>query len=118
MVAIQLTADAGSPFDLPGVARDVEALGYEARWIGEINLVDAVVPASVAAVNTSSIVIGSLFNVFTRAPTNVALAAAGLGHLAPGRMALVPVDGRAPAEEVPDCERHLHGRLPLRRGRP
>jgi probable F420-dependent oxidoreductase len=89
MVAIQLTPDAGSPVEVPGVARDVEALGYEALWIGEVDAVDVVVPASVAAVNTSSIVIGSLFNVFTRAPTNVALAAAGLGHLAPGRMAVV-----------------------------
>jgi probable F420-dependent oxidoreductase len=89
LVAIQLTGDAGSLLELPGVARDIEALGYDALWIGEINLVDAVVPASVAAINTSSIVIGSLMNVFTRAPTTVALTAAGLGHLAPGRMTLV-----------------------------
>jgi alkanesulfonate monooxygenase SsuD/methylene tetrahydromethanopterin reductase-like flavin-dependent oxidoreductase (luciferase family) len=89
MVAIQLTPDAGSPVEVPGVARDVEALGYEALRMGEVDAVDVVVPASVAAVNRSSIVIGSLFNVFTRAPTNVALAAAGLGHLAPGRMAVV-----------------------------
>jgi probable F420-dependent oxidoreductase len=89
MVALQLTPAAGPLPDLPALADRIEQLGYKGIWIGEVNTYDVVVPATLAATATASVVVGALFNVYTRAPTNVALSAAALGHIAPGRVAAV-----------------------------
>jgi probable F420-dependent oxidoreductase len=89
MVAIQLTPPAQRPTKLPAMARHIEQLRYRAIWIGEVNILDSVVPATIAACSTESITIGALFNVYTRAPTNVVLSGAGLAHAAPGRVAMV-----------------------------
>jgi probable F420-dependent oxidoreductase len=89
MVALQLTPAAGPLADLPDLAHRIERHGYRGIWIGEVNGFDAVVPATLAASSTRSLKVGALFNVYTRAPTNVAVSAAALGHLAPGRVALV-----------------------------
>lgn len=70
---------------LPHLARRLEELGYEAAWFGEVSGPDVVVPATIAASNTQALSVGALFNVFTRSPTNVAMAAAGLSQIAPGR---------------------------------
>lgn len=85
MPAVQLTQDAGPLGDLPQLARRLEEIGFQAAWLGEVNGSDVVVPATIVASNTTSLSVGSLFNVFTRSPTNVAMAAAGLSQLAPAR---------------------------------
>ena len=89
MVAIQLTQAAGRLRDLPALARRIEDLGYDALWIGEVNGTDAVVPATLAISATDRIGVGTLLNIYTRSPTNAALAAAGLGHLGGARAAMV-----------------------------
>lgn len=89
MTAVQLTPPSQQLSQLPGIANHIERLGYTAIWIGEVNILDSVVPASIVACHTDSIMIGPLFNVYTRAPTNVALSGSGLAHAAPGRVALV-----------------------------
>ncbi len=89
MVALQLTPSAGPLPTMPELVRRVEELGYEALWMGEVNRVDVIVPATIAAMNSRRLSIGALFNVFTRAPTNAAIAASGLSHLAPGRVNVV-----------------------------
>jgi len=89
MVALQLSLPGRSLAKLPALSNKIEQLGYRALWVGEVNAFDAVVPATTIACNTESIMIAALFNVYTRAPTNVALSGAGLAHLAPGRVALV-----------------------------
>jgi probable F420-dependent oxidoreductase len=89
MVALQLSLPGRSLATLPALSNEVEQLGYRALWVGEVNAFDSVVPASTIACNTESIMIAALFNVYTRAPTNVALSGAGLAHLAPDRVALV-----------------------------
>jgi alkanesulfonate monooxygenase SsuD/methylene tetrahydromethanopterin reductase-like flavin-dependent oxidoreductase (luciferase family) len=89
VTAIQLTPPAQRLAKLPAISHHIERLRYTAIWIGEVNIVDSVVPASIVACSTDSIMIGTLFNVYTRAPTNVVLSGAGLAHAAPGRVALV-----------------------------
>jgi len=89
VIALQLTPEAGRLPDLPQVCGRIEQLGYEELWVGEVNYVDAVVQASVAASASRVLRIAPLFNVFTRSPTNAALAAAGLAHLAPDRIMVV-----------------------------
>ena len=89
MVALQLTAETGGLPDLSQLSGRIEKLGYDGLWIGEVNYVDAVVQASVAASASRVLRIAALFNVFTRSPTNAALAAAGLAHMAPGRIIVV-----------------------------
>jgi probable F420-dependent oxidoreductase len=89
VVALQLTAEAGRLPDLPRLSGRIEKLGYDGLWIGEVNYADAVVQASVAAGASRALRIAPLFNVFTRSPTNAALAAAGLAHQAPGRIIVV-----------------------------
>jgi probable F420-dependent oxidoreductase len=89
MVAIQLTQAAGKLRDLPALAQRIEEVGYDAVWIGEVNGADAVVAATLAVTATERLVVGALTNVYTRSPTNAALAAAGLGHLGGARVAVV-----------------------------
>lgn len=89
MVAIQLS-DLSQPLgELPTFSGRVERLGYTAAWVGEVNAFDAVAPAGLLALGSSSITIGALFNIFTRSPTNVAISGAGLANLAPARTAVV-----------------------------
>ncbi|HMC38046.1 MAG TPA: LLM class flavin-dependent oxidoreductase, partial [Acidimicrobiales bacterium] len=89
MVAIQLTPAAGPLSGLPALARRVEDLGYDALWLGEVNATDVVVPATLGVSSTRRLQVGGLLNIYTRSPTNVALAAAGLGHLGGARVAVV-----------------------------
>jgi probable F420-dependent oxidoreductase len=89
VVAVQLTPEASPLPGLPEQCSRIEQLGYDALWIGEVNYADAVVQASVAALTSRTLRIAPLCNVFTRSPTNAALAAAGLAHLAPGRISIV-----------------------------
>jgi alkanesulfonate monooxygenase SsuD/methylene tetrahydromethanopterin reductase-like flavin-dependent oxidoreductase (luciferase family) len=89
VTAVQLTPPALRLSELPAISKYIERLHYSAIWIGEVNILDSVVPASIVACHTDSILIGPLFNVYTRAPTNVALSGSGLAHAAPGRVALV-----------------------------
>jgi probable F420-dependent oxidoreductase len=89
VVAIQLTRAAGPLSDLPALARRIEDLGYDAMWVGEVNAADAVVPATLGISNTGRLGVGTLLNIYTRSPTNAALASAGLGHLGGSRAAVV-----------------------------
>ncbi len=89
MVAFQLTAAAGPLRDVPAVSRRAENLGYDAIWMGEVNDRDVAIAATLAASATTRLAVGALMNVYTRAPTNAALTAAGLGHLAGERVAVV-----------------------------
>jgi probable F420-dependent oxidoreductase len=89
VIALQLTPESCPLPDLPPLCGRLDQLGYDELWIGEVNYVDVVVQASVAATASRALRIAPLCNVFTRSPTNAALAAAGLAHLAPGRIVVV-----------------------------
>jgi probable F420-dependent oxidoreductase len=71
------------------LAGRLEASGFDRMWIGELNGADAVSAATLAAVGTREAQIGVFVNVFTRAPTVLAMTAASLAQIAPGRAQLV-----------------------------
>lgn len=89
MTAVHLPQQRSALCSLATAAGAAEAAGFDGVWVGEVNQLDAVVPAVLAATGTSSATVGTLLNVFTRAPTTVALTAAALGDLAPGRVEIV-----------------------------
>jgi probable F420-dependent oxidoreductase len=89
VTAIHLPQRRAGVRTLAATAGRTEAAGFDGVWVGEVNQLDAVVPAVLAASGTSSAAVGALLNVFTRAPTTVAMTAAALGDLAPGRVEVV-----------------------------
>lgn len=89
MPALHLPQDHGLIASYPQLAHRLEAHGYSGLWVGEVNGLDAVSSASLAAVGSTSAEIGVLLNVFTRAPSTLAMTASTLAALAPGRMNIV-----------------------------
>jgi probable F420-dependent oxidoreductase len=71
------------------LAGRLEADGYDGLWVGEVNNLDAVVPATLAAIGSTRAAVGALLNVFTRGPATLAMTAASLATVAPGRMHVV-----------------------------
>jgi probable F420-dependent oxidoreductase len=74
---------------LPSVAAGLEAAGYSSIWSGEVGNTDALVPAALVASGTVGARVGAVLNVYTRAPTALAMSAATLADAAPGRAAVV-----------------------------
>jgi probable F420-dependent oxidoreductase len=89
VTAIHLPQHRAGLRTLAATSGRTEAAGFDGLWVGEVNQLDAVVPAVLAASGTSSTGIATVLNVFTRAPTTVAMTAAALGDLAPGRVEVV-----------------------------
>jgi probable F420-dependent oxidoreductase len=83
------------PFDeLPlgeqlALLRELEALGYTDFWSSEAASADAFTPLAAAAALTSNVRLGTaIAPVFTRGPATLAMSAASLAELAPGRFVL------------------------------
>jgi probable F420-dependent oxidoreductase len=74
---------------LAKLAHDLEAAGYDGLWVGEVNNLDVVVPATLAAYGSERAAIGVLLNVYTRGPATLAMTAATLASVAPGRTHIV-----------------------------
>jgi probable F420-dependent oxidoreductase len=89
MVAVHLSQDPQFVPLLPGLAGELERAGYDGIWLGEVNALEVVSGAALAASGTATADIGLLLNTFTRAPTVLAMSAWTLGHLAPGRAHIV-----------------------------
>ena len=70
------------------VAR-AESLGYTDAWTGEVNGNDAFTPLAVAALSSQTLRLGvGIVSAFTRGPGVLAMTAASLAELAPGRVCL------------------------------
>ena len=70
------------------LAREAEDLGYRDAWSFEADGVDAFAPLAVAA-QTNALRLGTaIVNVYTRGPATLAMSAAGLAEIAPGRFVL------------------------------
>lgn len=89
MPAVHMPDDAASVHRFPELAGALEAAGYGAVWTGEVNRIDAVTVATLAAVGTRHAEVGVLLNVFTRAATTLSMTAATLADVAPGRVNVV-----------------------------
>jgi probable F420-dependent oxidoreductase len=89
MPSAYIPGDAATLRRYADLAGRLEADGFDRMWIGELNGADAVSAATLAAVGTREAQIGVFVNVFTRAPTVLAMTAASLAQIAPGRVQLV-----------------------------
>lgn len=75
--------------DFIALAREAEAGGYHALWTGEVAGVDALGAMAVLATHTHRVALATgVVPIQTRTPQLLAMSAATLGHLAPGRFAL------------------------------
>jgi probable F420-dependent oxidoreductase len=89
MPSVYIPGDEATLRQYARIAGRLEADGFDRMWIGELNGADAVSAATLAAVGTNEAQIGVFVNVFTRAPTVLAMTAASLAQIAPGRVQLV-----------------------------
>jgi probable F420-dependent oxidoreductase len=79
----------GSLAELPALARRAEALGYTDAWSQESNALDGFTPLAVMAAVTERMRLGTaVIPAFTRPPGLLAMHAAALAELAPGRVVL------------------------------
>jgi probable F420-dependent oxidoreductase len=73
----------------PGLYAELGALGYDDLWTYEVGGVDAFTPLALAAVAAPSARLGTaIVPAFTRGPALIAMQAATLANLAPGRFSL------------------------------
>ncbi|WP_224270300.1 LLM class flavin-dependent oxidoreductase [Haloprofundus salinisoli] len=71
------------------VAERAEELGYDAVWVSELWGTDVFVQLAELAMRTETIGLGTaIVNVFSRSPAVIAMAAASVDRLAPGRLTL------------------------------
>src|SRR5262249_48840615 len=82
------------------LAREAERLGYTDAWSFEVDGVDCFAPLTVVGLATGMRVGTAIANVYTRGPATLALCAAGLGEIAPGRFCLGIGSGSQPIVET------------------
>ena len=82
------------------VARDAERWGYTDAWSFEVDGVDCFSPLAVVAMATGMRVGTAIANVYTRGPATLAVSAAGLAEIAPGRFCLGIGAGSQPIVET------------------
>src|SRR3990167_3286226 len=85
--------------ELADVAREAETLGYTDAWSFEADGVDCFTPLAVVGVATRMRLGTAIANVFTRGPATLAMSAAGLAEVAPGRFCLGIGAGSQPIVE-------------------
>src|SRR5881396_384808 len=82
------------------LAREAERLGYTDAWSFEVDGVDCFAPLAPVALATGMRVGTAIANVFTRGPATLAMSAAGMAELAPGRFCLGIGAGSQPVVEA------------------
>jgi probable F420-dependent oxidoreductase len=70
------------------IAREAEQLGYTDAWSFEVDGVDCFAPLAVVGGATRMRLGTAIANVYTRGPATLAISAAGLAEIAPGRFCL------------------------------
>src|SRR5437867_1649294 len=82
------------------LAREAERLGYTDAWSLEVDGVDCFAPLAVVGLATRLRVGTAIANVYTRGPATLALCAAGIAEIAPGRFCLGIGAGSQPVVEA------------------
>ncbi|WP_224447962.1 LLM class flavin-dependent oxidoreductase [Haloprofundus salilacus] len=86
------------------VAERAEELGYDAVWVSELWGTDAFVQLAELAMRTETVGLGTaIVNVFSRSPAVIAMAAASVDRLSPGRLTL------GVGASTPKAVEDLHG---------
>ena len=81
------------------IAREAERLGYVDAWSLEADGIDCFAPLAVVGAATSMRLGTAIANVFTRGPATLAMSAAGIAEVAPGRFCLGIGSGSQPIVE-------------------
>ncbi len=81
------------------IAREAEALGYTDAWSFEIDGIDCFTPLAAVGLATGLRVGTAIANVYTRGPATLAVSAAGMAEIAPGRFCLGIGAGSQPIVE-------------------
>jgi probable F420-dependent oxidoreductase len=88
-LGLTLPLDSTPLCDHPELLREAERGGYTDAWTGETDRSDAFTPLALAATCTDHMRLGTgIASVFTRGPALLAMTAAALNELAPGRFCL------------------------------
>jgi probable F420-dependent oxidoreductase len=82
------------------LARSAERWGYTDAWSFEVDGVDCFSPLAVVGMATSMRIGTAIANVYTRGPATLAVCAAGLAEIAPGRFCLGIGSGSQPIVET------------------
>ena len=82
------------------IAREAERLGYTDAWSFEVDGIDGFSPLAVVGMATGMRVGIAIANVFTRGPATLAISAAGIAEIAPGRFCLGVGAGSQPIVEA------------------
>jgi probable F420-dependent oxidoreductase len=80
--------------------QEAERLGYTDAWSLEVDGVDCFTPLAVIGQATQMRIGTAIANVFTRGPSTLAMCAAGLAEIAPGRFCLGIGSGSRPVVEA------------------
>src|SRR5215470_1924266 len=82
------------------IAREAEGMGYVDAWSLEADGIDCFAPLAVVGAATSMRLGTAIANVFTRGPATLAMSAAGIAEIAPGRFCLGIGAGSQPIVEM------------------
>lgn len=98
--ALSVPLDGFSLAEHGALVQDAERLGYTDAWSLEVDGVDGFAPLAVAGQATRMRIGTAIVNVFTRGPSTLAMCAAGLAEIAPGRFCLGIGSGSRPVVEA------------------
>jgi probable F420-dependent oxidoreductase len=98
--SLSVPVDGYSLGDLADLAREGERLGYTDAWSYEADGLDCFAPLAVVATATRLRLGTAIANVFTRGPATLAMCAASIADLAPGRFCLGIGAGSQPIVEA------------------
>ena len=98
--ALSVPVDGFSLAELPELAREGERLGYADAWSYEADGLDCFTPLAAVALATRMRVGTAIANVYTRGPATLAVTAAGMAEIAPGRFCLGIGAGSQPIVET------------------
>jgi len=98
--SLSVPVDGFSLADLTDLAREGERLGYTDAWSYEADGLDCFAPLAVVATATKLRLGTAIANVFTRGPATLAMSAASIADLAPGRFCLGIGAGSQPIVEA------------------
>ncbi|HET7340215.1 MAG TPA: LLM class F420-dependent oxidoreductase, partial [Methylomirabilota bacterium] len=98
--ALSVPVDGFTLAEHADLAREAERLGYRDAWSYESDGLDCFTPLAPVALATGLRVGTAIANVFTRGPATLAMSAAGMAELAPGRFCLGIGAGSQPIVEA------------------
>jgi probable F420-dependent oxidoreductase len=98
--ALSVPLDAFALAEHADIARQAERLGYADAWSFEVDGLDGFSPLAVVGMATGMRVGIAIANVFTRGPATLAISAAGIAEIAPGRFCLGVGAGSQPIVEA------------------